>query len=134
MKNIIVLMIFISLSFSCYKDKYLDDLYGTYEKVDSINIQFSKIEFHKNNHYSFSTSSCLDGTHDTGEFFLDKNIISFKSFQSIDTNTWQKFDRRLTKFKFIYKSSRIYFLRSINPSLKSKHNEPDTMMNLVKVK
>jgi hypothetical protein len=134
MKNIFVLIIFIALSFSCCKDRYPDDFYGTYEKVDSINIQFSKIKFYRNNHYSFSTSSCLEGTRDTGEFFLDENSISFKSFQSIDTNTWQKFDRRLTKFKFNYKSGRIYFLRSTNPSLKSKHNESDTIMNLVKTK
>ena len=131
-KNFFFITIFFLITFISCKDRYPDEFYGTYEKNDSFNIQFSKIKFYSGNFYSFYSYSCLDGTRDTGEFCLDNNVLTFKSFNPVDTNVYQKFDRRLTKFNFIYKPKKVCFLRSTNPSLRFRNGELDTMLSLTK--
>ena len=131
-KNFFLITIFFPITFICCKDKYPDGFYGTYEKKDSFNIQFSKIKFYSGNFYSFYSYSCLDGTRDTGEFRLNNNVLTFKSFNPIDTNMYQKVDRRLTKFNFIYKLGNVYFLRSTNPSLRCRNEKLDTVLSLTK--
>ncbi|MES2132671.1 MAG: hypothetical protein V4506_09990 [Bacteroidota bacterium] len=132
MKRILVVPILFALAaFVSCKPTYPEELYGTYENIDSFHILFTKMSFHRNHIYTFDTWSCMDGTHDSGEFYFDNGTITFHSFLPIDT-VGHKFDKRLSNYNFIYKPGKVYFLKATNPLLKDKRTIVDTLMNITK--
>ena len=131
-KTLPLIIISVSLTLMCCKEKYPADLYGTYEKIDTTGMSYTELNFYRKNNYSFYSGTCMDRTRDTGEFYLSNNILTCKSFLPVDTSGFQKFDTRLTNVNFNYRPGKIYYLQSSNPSRKSIPGEPDTTATLIK--
>ena len=119
------------MAFIGCKSAYPEELYGTYENMDSVHIRFTRMSFYRNHSYSFYSWSCMDGNRDTGEFYFDDGTITFRSVLPIDT-AGHKFDRRLSSYNFIYKPGKVYFLKATNPLLKDNYRVFDTLVNITK--
>lgn len=119
------------MAFIGCKPTYPEELYGTYENMDSFHIRFTRMSFYRNHSYSFYSWSCMDGNRDSGEFYFDDGTITFRSVLLIDT-AGHKFDKRLSNYNFIYKPGKVYFLKATNPLLKANYRVFDTLVNITK--
>jgi hypothetical protein len=116
----IVLYFLVHILISC-TNRVDKKIYGKYENKDSIRFTFSVINFYENNNYSFFSSTCFDHLRDSGKFILNKDKLSFQSFDlHLSDSAGQKV-KNLNKINLLYKSDKILYIRYVKPSDKPSY-------------